>query len=338
MNEITRYLDKLAHHQHLTEEEASRTFQIMMLGGATPAQMAAVLVALKMKGETVEEITGAARVMRVKSGKIQAPEGALDTCGTGGDSSGSYNISTAVAFVVAACGVPVAKHGNRSITSRSGSADVLQALGVDIEVEPEIVEKSLHEAGICFMMAPRFHTAMRHIAPVRQELKMRTIFNLLGPLSNPASTQYQLLGVYDNKWVEPLAHVLQALGMKRAWVVHGSDGMDELTTTGISHVAELSEGTVRCFDLHPEEAGIPLATTEDLMGGDARYNAKALRDLLKGEKGAYRDIVLYNAAACLVIAGKAADIRGGVILAEEAIDSGAAQERLEKLVEVTSLA
>jgi anthranilate phosphoribosyltransferase len=337
MNNFSDFIKKVSLGESLTEEEAGRAFQIIMMGGATPAQMAGLLIALKMKGETTDELTGAARAIRAKCGRIKAPENALDTCGTGGDDSGSYNISTAVAFVVAACGVPVAKHGNRAVSSKSGSADVLKLLGVNVEAEPHVMERALVEANICFLMAPKFHTAMRHVAPVRAELGVRTTFNLLGPLANPASTQYQLLGVYKDTLVEPLANVLNRLGTKRAWVVHGSDGMDEITTNGTSFVASLDEGEVTTFTLNPEDYGIPLAEKEDLMGGDATYNATALREVISGKgEEAYRHIVVLNAAASLVVAGKASNINDGLALANEALDSGKAREAMEALISISN--
>lgn len=336
MSEITTFLKSLSEGQNLTTEEAARAFQIIMLGGATPAQIAAFLMALRMKGETIEEITGASMAMRTRSGKIKSPPHALDTCGTGGDNSGVLNISTAVAFVVAACGIPVAKHGNRAVSSKSGSADVLASLGVNVEAPEILVEESLREANICFMMAPKFHMAMRHVAPIRAELGIRTIFNLLGPLCNPASTEHHLMGVYDRRWVEPIAHVLLRLGSKAAWVVHGEDGMDELTTTGISHVAELKDQTIRYFEITPEDAGLPRTTIENLLGGEASYNARRLREVLSGEEGPYRDIVLLNAAAALIVGGKVTDLREGIAMASEAIDSGRAKQVLLKLVEISN--
>lgn len=337
MSEINKYLEKVLHRQNLTFEESQRSFQIIMMGGATPVQVSALLVALRMKGETVDEITGAATVMRAKSGKIAAPENALDTCGTGGDQSGSFNISTAVAFVVAAAGVPVAKHGNRAISSKSGSADVIKELGVNIEAEREVMEQSLSEAGICFMMAPKFHQAMKHVAPIRQELGVRTIFNILGPLSNPADTKYQLLGVYSDKLLEPLAHVLNNLGAKRAWVVHGSDGMDEITTTGITHVAELKDGAVTTFTINPEEYGIKIVEADDLAGGNAMQNARELRLVLRGTGNkAFTDVVALNAAACFVVAGRADNIRQGLGIARGIIESGAANDVLSRLIEISN--
>jgi anthranilate phosphoribosyltransferase len=340
VNGIAKYINKVVLKQDLTEEEAARAFQIMMSGGATPAQMAAFLMGLRMKGEVVAEITGGAIAMRAKSAKLRVPaeiaDVTVDTCGTGGDGAHTYNISTAVGFVLAGAGVPVVKHGNRSVSSRSGSADVLKALHVNIMSEMPYIERSLAEAGICFMMAPRFHAAMRHIAPVRQELAMRTIFNLLGPLSNPAAPKRQLVGVYDKALVEPLAEVLKNLGLTHAWVVHGEDGLDELTTTGKTFVAELKDGAINTFNITPEDAGIARATLDDLKGGDALHNAQAMRKLFSGEEGAYRDIVLLNSAAGLIVAGKAADLKEGVALAAKAIDEGRAKKALEKLVEVTS--
>jgi anthranilate phosphoribosyltransferase len=293
-------------------------------------------MALRVRGETVEEITGAARAMRGKAARIQAPAGAIDTCGTGGDASGTYNISTCAAVVVAACGVPVAKHGNRAASSKSGSADVLAALGVNLDAPHEVVEQAIREAGIGFMMAPRHHSAMRHVVPTRTELGTRTLFNLLGPLANPANAHYQLLGVFGRDWVEPIAQVLGRLGVERAWVVHGSDGLDELTVTGPTTVAELKDGQVTTFEVTPETAGLTTASMDDLKGGDAVENAAALRAVLAGEKNAYRDIVLMNAGAALVVAGKAPDLKTGVTLAADAIDSGKAAATLDHMIRITN--
>jgi len=325
----------LADGKNLPQDVAVRAFQIIMNGGATPAQVGAFLMALRLKGETVEELSAGATAMRVKAQRIQAPVGAIDTCGTGGDARGTYNISTAVAFVLAACGVPVVKHGNRSVSSQSGSADVLTALGVKVDAEIPVLQKCLAECSICFLMAPKFHPAMRHVAPVRQELGVRTIFNLLGPLSNPAAPDFQLLGVYSKDWVEPLAHVLGTLGTKAAWVVHGSDGLDELTLSGASTVAELKNGQVRSFEVTPEDAGLKRAPLEEVKGNTPEVNAKAMTEALSGVENAYRNAVVYNAAAGLVIAGKAADLKAGAAMAKEAIDSGRAHKVLMKLVEVS---
>jgi anthranilate phosphoribosyltransferase len=322
--------------QALTSEQAEEAFDVMMSGNATPAQIGGFLMALRVRGETVEEITGAARTMRAKMLTIEAPDGAIDTCGTGGDGTGTYNISTASQFVVAACGVPVAKHGNRALSSKSGAADVLTALGVNIEADMSLVKRALWEAGTCFLMATRHHSAMRHVGPVRVELGTRTIFNLLGPLSNPAKVTRQVIGVFSRDWVEPLAQVLKGLGHERAWVVHGADGMDELSTTGSSFVAELKDGKVTTFQVTPEDAGLPRARLEDLKGGDAAHNAQVLQAMLEGAPGPFRDIVLFSSAAALLVAGKADDLKSGVALAAEAVDSGAARRTLAQLVAITN--
>jgi len=341
MAEIQNYIDSITSKKHLNINDAGRAFQIIMSGGATPAQIAAILTGLKINGETTEEISGAAMALRNKAKKIHLPEHLqgriIDTCGTGGDSKGTYNISTTVAIVVAACGVPVAKHGNKAISSRSGSSDVLTALGVNINIDEESVIRVLENANICFMMAPLYHAAMRHVAPVRQELGIRTIFNVLGPLINPACPNRQLMGVYSKDLVAPIAKVLHNLGTEKAWVVHGSDGMDEITVTSESYIAELKDGEVRTFTLTPEELGIERAEEEELIGGDAQHNAMELRNVLKGKECAYLDAVIVNSGAALVAAGAARDIKEGMTLAEQAIESGKAQETLEKLVEFSNL-
>jgi len=290
---------------------------------------------LRVRGETVAEITGAVRAMRGKMLRIKAPRGAIDTCGTGGDGFGTLNISTAAALVVAACGVPVAKHGNRAMSSRSGAADVLAAVGVNLEADPALLERALEEAGMCFLLAPRHHSAMRHVGPVRVELGIRTIFNLTGPLSNPAGATRQLVGVFARDWIEPLAEVLGRLGAERAWVVHGA-GMDELTTAGVTKVAEFHNGHVIEFEVVPEEAGLKPAKADDLQGGEPAHNAALMRDLLGGARGPLRDIVLLNSAAALVVAGKAETLRYGAERAAEAIDSGAARRILDRLVAATN--
>ena len=320
----------------LAAEEAAAAFEIIMSGDATAAQIGAFLMALRVRGETVEEIAAAAQVMRDKALRIDAPAGAVDTVGTGGDASGTYNVSTASAFVVAAAGVPVAKHGNRALSSKSGAADVLTALGINIDCDMASVRAALWEVGICFLMAPRHHSAMRHVGPARVELGTRTIFNLLGPLANPAMVSRLLVGVYAREWVEPVAHVLDRLGASDAWVVHGSDGLDEITTTGPSHVAELRGGKVTCFDIAPGDVGLAEAAPADLKGGDPTANAAALTAVLEGAAGAYRDIVLINAGATLVVAGKADDLAAGVALARQTIDSGAARAKLTDLVAITN--
>ena len=329
-------LAKLATGATLSQEESYAAFDIMMSGDTTPSQAGGFLMGLRVRGETVDEITGAAKAMREKAATVTAPEGAIDTCGTGGDATGTYNVSTAAALVVAACGVPVAKHGNRAMSSKSGSADVLTALGVNIEADHAVVEAAIAEVGIGFLMAPRHHGAMRHVAGTRVELGTRTIFNILGPLSNPAGAKRQLIGVFDDKWLVPIAKVLGNLGSERVWVVHGSDGMDELTTTGPSMVASLEDGTVTTFEVTPEDAGLARTDLADLKGGEPDHNAAALTAVLDGEPGAYRDIVLLNAGGALVIAGKAADLAAGVIDAAKAVDDGAARRVLADLVAATN--
>ena len=330
------FLAKLADGRSLDADEAEAAFDIIMSGSATQAQIGAFLMALRVRGETVDEITGAVRIMRAKAVAVSAPADAIDVVGTGGDASGTYNISTAAAIVVASCGVPVAKHGNRALSSRSGAADVLAALGVDIDADVALVERAILEAGIGFMMAPRHHSAMRHVAAPRAEIGTRTIFNLLGPLSNPAGVRRQFTGAFAREWIEPMARVLGNLGAERAWVVHGSDGLDEMTTTGASHVAELSGGEVRAFDVSPADAGLPEARPEDLKGGDAETNAAALSALLRGEAGPYRDVVLYNAAGALIVAGKVENLKDGVARGAAAVDEGRAAATLEKLVAITT--
>ena len=329
-------LGRVAAGDRLTVPEARGAFEIMMSGDATPAQVGGFLMGLRVRGETVDELTGGAQVLRERMLRVRAPDHAIDTCGTGGDASGTFNVSTAAALVVAACGVPVAKHGNRALSSRAGSADILTALGVNIEADIALVERSIRGAGIGFMMAPRHHGAMRHVAGARVELGTRTIFNLLGPLANPAGARRQLMGVFARDWVEPIARVLAQLGAEHAWVVHGADGLDELSTTGPSHVAELRDGTVRTFEVTPEQAGLARARLDDLKGGDATTNADALRALLDGVRGPYRDIVLLNSAAALIVAGQVDDLAAGVARAAEVVDSGAAKEALRGLVAITN--
>jgi anthranilate phosphoribosyltransferase len=327
---------KAATGASLSREEAARGFDRMMSGEATPSQMGALLMALRVRGETVEEITGAVTVMREKMLRVAAPPDAIDVVGTGGDASGSYNISTCAAFIVAGAGVPVAKHGNRALSSRSGSADVLAALGVKIELAPDAVGRCISEAGIGFMFAPAHHPAMKNVGPTRVELGTRTIFNLLGPLSNPAGVKRQMVGVFSRQWVEPLANVLKNLGSESAWVVHGSDGLDEVTSAGPTHVAALENGTVRNFEIAPEDVGVARAMPEMLRGGDAEENARALLDVLRGKQGAFRDVALMNAAAGLIVAGRAKDLKQGFALAAKSIDSGEAEGRLDRLIAVSN--
>ncbi len=336
VNDMKPLLAKVAGGEALNASEAEAAFDIIMSGDATPAQIGAFLMALRVRGETVEEITGAVSIMRAKALKVTAPADAIDVVGTGGDASGTFNISTSAALVVAACGVPVAKHGNRALSSKSGAADVLMALGVNIEADLAVVERSIREAGIGFLMAPRYHSAMRHVAGPRTELGTRTIFNLLGPLSNPAGVTRQFTGAFARQWIEPMAQVLGNLGCERAWVVHGSDGLDEMTTTGTSYVAELKDGEVTTFEVAPEDAGVARAAPADLKGGSPQDNAKALAALLDGAPGPYRDVVLYNAAGALVVAGKAKTLADGVALAAAAIDGGHAKATLETLIAVTN--
>ncbi len=336
MDDIKGLLGKVADGNALSEQEAETAFDTIMSGDATPAQIGAFLMALRVRGETVDEITAAARIMRSKALHLQAPDGAMDVVGTGGDGGGTLNISTGAAIVVAGCGVPVAKHGNRALSSRCGAADVLGALGVNIDTDMSLIEKSMAEAGIGFMMAPRHHSATRHVAGPRVELATRTIFNILGPLSNPANVQRLLVGVFAADWVEPMAQVLGKLGAEKAWVVHGSDGLDELTTTGASSVAELKDGKVTSFEVSPEDAGLPRAAAADLKGGDAEYNAAAMRAMLAGDSGAFRDIVCYTAGAAMIVADRAADLKQGAALAAEAIDSGKAAAALQRMVEITN--
>jgi anthranilate phosphoribosyltransferase len=293
-------------------------------------------MALRVRGETIEEITGAVRVMREKALRVAAPEDAIDIVGTGGDASGTLNISTGAAIVVAAAGVPVAKHGNRALSSKCGSADVLAALGVNIDADIALVERAIREARIGFLMAPRHHSAMRHVAGPRVELGIRTVFNLLGPLSNPAGVKRQFSGAFARQWIEPMARVLGKLGCERAWVAHGVDGIDELTTTGLSYVAELNNGEIRTFEVVPGDAGLPVAQPEHLKGGDGATNAAAMRSMLNGEPGAFRDAVVYNAAAALIVAGKVEALAEGAVSAAAAIDDGRAQATLDKLVQITN--
>ena len=330
-------LDIVASGRSLSRHEARTAFGRMMAGEATPSQIGAFLMGLRVRGETVDEIAGAVTVMRERMLPVDAPADALDIVGTGGDASGSYNVSTAAAIVVAACGVCVAKHGNRALSSRSGAADTLEALGVNLELDAEGIARCIREAGIGFMFAPVHHAAMRHVGPSRVELGTRTVFNLLGPLANPAGVRRQVLGVFAPEWVEPLARVLLELGCERAWVVHG-EGLDELTVTGPTRVAELRDGAVRTFDVTPGDAGVETHGAAALRGGDARHNADALRALLDGQGGAYRDIVLLNAAAGLVVADRAADLRAGAEQAARAIDDGAARAKLDALVRVSEAA
>ncbi|MFD2174094.1 anthranilate phosphoribosyltransferase [Rhodobacter lacus] len=321
----------LAAERALTRAEAEIAFEALFEGAATPAQMGGLLMALRTRGETVDEIAAATSVMRAKMTRITAPAGAIDIVGTGGDGKGTLNISTATALVVAGAGVPVAKHGNRNLSSKSGAADALTALGLDVMKGPAAAQQALNEVGLAFLMAPMHHPAMKHIGPSRVELGTRTIFNLLGPLTNPAGVTRQLTGAFSRAWIRPMAEVLKALGSEAAWLVHGSDGTDELSICGVSWVAALQNGEISEFEVHPEEAGLPAHPFEAIMGGEPAENAAALRALLAGERTAYRDAVLLNAAAALIVAGKAGTLREGAGLAAESIDSGAAAAKLAAL-------
>ena len=329
-------LAKVAESNSLTTEEAERAFDIIMSGDALESQIGAFLMALRVRGETVDEITGAVRIMRAKATTIEAPDGAIDVVGTGGDASGTYNISTGSALVVAGCGVPVAKHGNKAVSSKSGAADVLTALGVNLDANMALIEQSIRDAGIGFLMAPRHHSAMRFVGPVRAAMGGRTIFNILGPMSNPASVKRQFTGVFDKRWVEPMAEVLGNLGCEATWVVHGSDGLDELTTTGSSFVAELKDGKVTTFEVSPADAGLQLASAVDIRGGDPDENADAIRAMVDGFEGPFRDIVLLNAAGSLIVAGKTDRLKDGVEIAAAAISKGKVRAALDKLIEITN--
>ena len=328
-------LAKLVDGRILSSEEASDFFAACLRGEPSSAQVAAAVTALRIRGETMEEIAAFAAAMREAASTLDHPYDAIDTCGTGGDGQHTFNISTAAALVLAGAGLKVAKHGNRALSSKSGSSDVLAALGVNLAATPEQQRRALDHAGIAFLFAPHWHGAMRHVGPVRAEIGFRTVFNLLGPLSNPAGARRQVMGVYDPRLLEPLAEVLGRLGARRAWTVHGQ-GLDELTTTGPTEVAEWKDGAVRRFTVAPAEAGLPTAGIDDLRGGDAEENAAALRALLDGAPGAYRDVVLLNAAAALIVADRAADLREGVAIAAAVIDDGRAAQALARLVEATN--
>ncbi|MEP4033520.1 anthranilate phosphoribosyltransferase [Roseibium polysiphoniae] len=332
MSNFKDFIAKVSTGSALTRDEARAAFEIILSGEATPSQLGGFLMALRVRGETIDEVTAAVETMRAKMLPVSAPSDAIDIVGTGGDNSGSYNISTCTALVVAGCGVPVAKHGNRSLSSKSGAAEALAQLGVNIDIGPAKIAECIKEAGIGFMFAPLHHSAMKHVGPTRVELGTRTIFNLLGPLSSPAGVKRQLLGVYAREWVEPIAEVLQRLGSDHVWVVHGSDGMDEITTTGQSYVTELKSGEIRSFEISPSDVGLPLVKSDDLKGGEPAENARALREVLSGAKNAYRDVVLFNAAASLLIAGKCDKLTDGMTLAAQSLDSGSAADRLERLV------
>ena len=334
---MRREFEQVLAGESLSVEESQEAMDAIMSGEATPAQIAGYLTALRMKGETIEEITGAAQVMRDKAAPITTSQDKLvDVCGTGGDQLDTFNISTATSFVVAAAGLPVAKHGNRSVSSQSGSADVLEALGVNLDLEPEAVGRCIEEIGIGFLYAPLFHQAMKHAIGPRKELGVRTIFNMLGPLTNPARANIQLLGVYDPALTEPIAHVLNNLGVEAAFVVHGLAGLDELSTVGKTKVSQLQNGKVINYQLHPTDVGLQEAAPEELAGGDPEENAQIMQDILGGKRGAKRDVVLLNAAAALVAGGEAEDLTAGVERAAEVIDQGLAEEKLSQLIQLTN--
>ena len=335
MAELKPLIAKVANGESLSHAEARDAFEILMSGAATPSQIGAFLMALRVRGETVAEITGAVETMRSKMLPVSGPADAIDIVGTGGDGLGTYNISTLASLIVAGCKVPVAKHGNRAQSSKSGTADTLSVLGVNLEIGPELISRCIRQAGIGFMFASMHHAAMRHVGPSRVELGTRTIFNLLGPLSNPAGAKRQLLGVFAPKWLGPIAEVLRDLGSETVWVVHG-DGMDEITTTGVTYVTALENGKIRSFELTPKDFGVPVATIDDLKGGDGVHNAAALRAVLGGAKNAYRDIALCNAAAALVVAGKAETLLDGMTLATRSLESGEAAGALDRLVAVSN--
>ncbi|MBW8285631.1 MAG: anthranilate phosphoribosyltransferase [Rhizobium sp.] len=337
MSGLKPYIAKVATRQVLTREEASGAFEVLMSGEASMAQIGGFLMALRVRGETVDEIAGAVSVMRSKMVKVDAPAGAIDIVGTGGDGTNTYNISTLAALIVAGAGVPVAKHGNRALSSKSGAADSLSALGVRLDIDPDTIARCIREAGIGFMFAQLHHPAMRHVGPARVELGTRTIFNIVGPLTSPASVTRQLFGVYSPEWLLPGAEALRDLGLESAWVVHGS-GLDEITTTGPTQVAALKDGEITTFELTPEDFGVPTVSLDAIRGGDGEVNAAALRDVLSGARNPYRDVSLCNAAAALIVAGKADSVREGMELASHSIDSGSAARALDTLIAVSNQA
>lgn len=337
MSQMRPAISALAGGKLPAPEALEAAFDALMEGEADAAEIGGFLIGLAAIGENPAVLATGARAMRARMRTITAPADAIDTCGTGGDARGTWNISTAAALVAASAGAVVAKHGNKAASSKSGSAEVLESSGVNLMASPEQTERALKEAGVAFLFAQAHHGAVRHVAPARKTLGVRTVFNLLGPLSNPAGTRRQLLGVFDRRWLVPMAQALRDLGAERAWIVHGEDGLDEITTTGATHIASLeSDGSVREFTVTPEDAGLPRACLDDLKGGEPAENAAALHRLLQGEKGPYRDIVLFNASAALVLAGKADGLKDGVALAAAAIDDGRAAATLEKLVQITN--
>jgi anthranilate phosphoribosyltransferase len=333
MPNILSTIENLKHGNDLSEKDMSNTFSLIMNGNIAKQEISLFLEHLTKKGESIEELTAAARILRDKANTIRSPELAVDCCGTGGDGVGTYNVSTAVSLISASCGIPVAKHGNRSSSSKSGAADIMETLGVNLNLSHEQLEESLKLFNFCFLMAPNHHKAMQHVVSVRKELGYRTIFNLIGPLANPANTKYQLIGVFDRKWLLPLAHTLNKLGTKKAWIVYGNDGLDEITTTDVTYTVKLDNGTISEHTLKPDDFGIKSSPLNELIGGDASHNASALLNLLKGEKNAYRDIVLINTSAVLNICNKVDNLVDGVAVAAKAIDEGNALELLNQYKE-----
>ena len=336
MADLKPLIAKAANGLALSRMEAREAFNVMMSGEATPSQIAGLLMALRVRGETVDEITGAVEIMREKMVRVAAPADVIDIVGTGGDASGSYNISTCAAIIAAGAGLKVAKHGNRALSSKSGAADVLMALGVKLDIAPEKISECIEKASVGFMFAPQHHSSMKFVGPTRVELGTRTIFNLLGPLANPAGAKRQVTGVYSKAWVEPLAYVLKNLGSEACWICHGEGGMDEIVPTGTTWVSELKNGVITSFELSPEAAGVVRANPDDLKGGDAAHNAEALRGVLAGKPSAFADASVMTAAAALIVAGKVEDMTSGVSLAREAVKSGSAEQKLANLVEVSN--
>ena len=336
MTDFNNILSKVSSKGGLSNEESYFSFNYILEGKASEKQIEKFLLSLRERGEKIDEITAATRVMREKSFKVSAPDNAIDTCGTGGSGSGKYNISTAASLVAAGAGAVIAKHGNRALSSKSGSSQVLEELGVKLNIEPNKITECIEKSNIGFMFAPNHHPAMRYVGPVRQRLKVRTIFNILGPLSNPANVKKQLIGVFDKKWLEPMTETLRSLGSQRALLVNGSDGLDELTTTGVSYVAELNDHNIKTYEINPEKLGLKLSKFDDLIGGDPKQNAKKIINLLEGEKGPYRDIVLLNSAAALYVDGKVKNLKDGISMSENSIDNGNAKIALDNLVRASN--
>ena len=336
MTDFNNILSKVSSKGGLSNEESYFSFNYILEGKASEKQIEKFLLSLRERGEKIDEITAATRVMREKSFKVSAPDSAIDTCGTGGSGSGKYNISTAASLVAAGAGAVIAKHGNRALSSKSGSSQVLEELGVKLNIEPNKITECIEKSNIGFMFAPNHHPAMRYVGPVRQRLKVRTIFNILGPLSNPANVKKQLIGVFDKKWLEPMTETLRSLGSQRALLVNGSDGLDELTTTGVSYVAELNDHNIKTYEINPEKLGLKLSKFDDLIGGDPKQNAKKIINLLEGEKGPYRDIVLLNSAAALYVDGKVKNLKDGISMSENSIDNGNAKIALDNLVRASN--